>query len=180
MERKLKRKHLLYEGKQLCKQTRLVREHRRWQISFCWLFHGVVFQKLSSQLRIQHMWQLFSAIRKCFNKWHVSDYPLLANSLHCLLTLAPQGSTFPWYTDQGVSYHKLGVNVELSQQQLCSSGSAVDGVGPGRCETTCVVCVCVCVLVCVCESVYECSVCVFMSVVQCVYVCSVVCVCVCV
>ena len=52
------------------------------------------------------------------------------------------------------------VNVEFSYQQLCSSGSAVDGVGPGRCETTCVVCGCACgyVRVHVYESVYECSV----------------------
>ena len=45
----------IYEGKQLCKQTRLLIEHRRWQISF-WLLHSVMFQGC---LCIWHVWWLY-------------------------------------------------------------------------------------------------------------------------
>ena len=75
-----------YKGKQLCKQTRLLTECRRQTISF-WL---VVFQDcLMSSCAFLCYLQMYQ---------HISDYHLLANSLHCSLTLSPQCSTFPQYT----------------------------------------------------------------------------------
>ena len=70
----------------MCKQTRLLTERRRQTISF-WL---VVFQDcLMSSCAFLCYLQMYQ---------HISDYHLLANSLHCSITLSPQCSTFPLYT----------------------------------------------------------------------------------
>ena len=73
---KLKHKHLLYEGKQLCKRTRLLTECRRRQISF-WLFHGVVFVYRC----VFSMCGDVICYLRMLQQATLRDYSLLANSL---------------------------------------------------------------------------------------------------
>ena len=74
----MERKHLLYEGKQLCKQRRLLIEHRRQQISF-WILHGVVFQDC-----VFSMDGDFSLLFANASTGDISDYPMLANVCHTM------------------------------------------------------------------------------------------------
>ena len=78
-EGKLEHKHLLYEGKQFCKQRRLYLyvEHRRHLISF-WILHGVVFQDC-----VFSMDGNFSLLFANASTGDISDYPMLVNSLDC-------------------------------------------------------------------------------------------------